>query len=139
MQRVTCPTTIRKRKAGTSTRAPRRERSKRELYYPPLLKFMSWRDGVDYPKDSEFTMEQKAIITPEQLVRWMKHRIYDDAEADPDIDRPKLRSSTILFWKKAISHFMPNKRTDWNELANVGNPTRSKPVVHHPQLRNVQI
>ena len=23
---------------------------------------------------------------------------------------------------------MPNKRTDWNELANVGNPTRSNPV-----------
>ena len=90
---------------------------------------MCWRDGVDYPKDrSEFTIEQKATITPEQLVRWMKHRIYDDPDADADIDRPKLRASTILFWKKAISHFMPNKRTDWNELANVGNPTRSNPV-----------
>jgi len=39
--------------------------------------------------------------------------------------RPQLRSNTIEYYKKAISHYMPNRLMAWNELSNVGNPTRS--------------
>ena len=44
-------------------------------------------------------------------------------------DKPShCRSSSLEYWKKAISFFMPNKNHQWNEMTNSGNPTRSQDV-----------
>ena len=42
-------------------------------------------------------------------------------------DTPLMRSTSIMYWKKAISHFM-NTTAKWNEAAQSGNPTQSKLV-----------
>jgi hypothetical protein len=42
----------------------------------------------------------------------------------PDANPTGCRSSTILFWKKAISFFIPNKHHPWDSLAERGNLTR---------------
>jgi len=89
---------------------------------------MSYRDGVAYPPNHEFPPAALAAITPEEIVRWMKYRVYQDPDADHDIDKPTLRSKPVLYWKKSISFFVPNKRMEWNELSNVGNPTKSEAV-----------
>lgn len=54
--------------------------------------------------------------------------MYQDPKADCDIDHPKLRSKTVLYWKKSISYFLPNKRMEWNEISNIGNPIMSGAV-----------
>jgi hypothetical protein len=35
------------------------------------------------------------------------------------------RASSLMYYKKAISYFMPNKLTPWNAISRKGNPTRS--------------
>ena len=47
--------------------------------------------------------------------------------ADPGVnDMPILgRSSSLQYYKKAISHFMPDKLSPWNVCRQEGNPTRS--------------
>jgi hypothetical protein len=60
----------------------------------------------------------------------MKHRVYGDEEADEASSPPLYyRHSSVLFWKKAISHFMPNSHMQWNVDTNTGNPTRSPLVL----------
>ena len=38
-----------------------------------------------------------------------------------------MRSSSIEFWKKTHSAFMPNRLIVWNELFRVSNPTKFTP------------
>jgi len=46
-----------------------------------------------------------------------------------DDDRPvKARSSTLFFYKKALSSFMYNGNSHWDDVLNRGNPTKSKEV-----------
>ena len=86
---------------------------------------MSYLDGTDYAKDHVFSQQRLSELTPEDLLRWMNIKTYGVAEPPDDANPTLARSNSIKFWKKSLSHFMPNKLTPWNELANVGNPTRS--------------
>ena len=47
--------------------------------------------------------------------------MYPDDDATPKCGR----SSSLMFYKKAISYFMPHKLMSWNIEANKGNPTKS--------------
>ena len=62
-------------------RALRKKISKKESYGRYLRKFMSYRDGVAYPPNHEFHPAALAAITPEEIVRWMKYRVYQDPDA----------------------------------------------------------
>lgn len=87
---------------------------------------MSYLDGVDYEDDTQFTLEQLGALTDTMVMRWFNFRTF--GTPNPPIGHnmnPDVRSSTILYWKKAISFFMPNKLVAWNQLTNSGNPTRS--------------
>jgi hypothetical protein len=45
-------------------------------------------------------------------------------------DKPKHgHSSSLEYYKKAISAYMPNKHIPWDSLEGKGNPTRSKELV----------
>jgi hypothetical protein len=46
-------------------------------------------------------------------------------EPGPDDNPTEARSSSLEFWKKAISSFMLNRLMAWNVLNDVGNPTKS--------------
>ena len=82
-------------------------------------------DNVEYEFGHEFTTDQLAAIVPNDLVRYFKKRAYDNPEANTDIEKPQIRADSARYWKKCISHFMPNQHMQWNEMANVGNPTKS--------------
>ena len=59
----------------------------------------------------------------------MNFKIYDDEYPSEDAT-PKKRSTSVDYWKKAISYFMPNSYA-WVEVAGApghGNPTKSKIV-----------
>ena len=78
-----------------------------------------------YEKDHVFSQEVLAALTPNDIKRWMCEKAYGTPEPGPN-DHPTLCPSTSLkFWKKAISSFMPNRLMSWNILTNVGNPTKS--------------
>ena len=80
-------------------------------YKGTLVQFMNHRDSpqIPYNKHSVFSREELAAISPEEIVRWFKEKVYGNADADSDVDLPvEGRHSSLLFYKKAISHFIPN-------------------------------
>ena len=98
-------------------------------YKSVLVKLMSFIHETEYDNDREFTDQELSQVTPEQICSYMKLRAYGNANADIATDNPtESRSSSLEFWKKAISCFMPNNNMTWNELANIGNPTRSAAI-----------
>ena len=109
---------------------PRREKTLTEQYKPYLLTFMTFRDGVQYEKEHYFSNETLGNVTPQEIVRWMSLKVYGTPDPTPDDNPTEGRSSSLMYYKKALSFFMPNKGMNWNELANppVGNPTKSTPV-----------
>ena len=93
-----------------------------------FLQFMRWLHSTNYGKDISFTNDQLNAITPDDVVRYMKFKVYGDANADEDQAYPtEGRSSSLEQYKKSISKFMLSSYP-YNDEHNTGNPTRSKRV-----------
>jgi len=59
----------------------------------------------------------------------MAFKVYGCPDPNGD-DNPTLgRSTSLQYYKKALSYFVPNKLASWNSLIRCGNPTRSIPVI----------
>jgi HEPN domain-containing protein len=86
---------------------------------------MSFRNGQAYAQNSEFTDNQLAEITPNDLARWFCLKAYGVADPAPNANPTVGRSSSLEFYKKAISYYMPNRLSAWDVISNTGNPTRS--------------
>lgn len=99
-----------------------------QRYHRVLVYFMRYRDQVEYEFGHEFAREDLAAVVPNDLIRYFKFRLYDNPDADTDIEKPKCRSNALKGWNKSISYFMPNSHMVWNEIANVGNPTKAKEI-----------
>jgi hypothetical protein len=96
-----------------------------KTYKNVLVRFLSYRDGVEYPTDAEFDADHIISITADNIVRWFKFKAYGSPEPDDDA-RPKfIRHSTLHFWKKALSSFFPNKHLGYNVTTQEGNPTKA--------------
>jgi hypothetical protein len=90
---------------------------------------MSFVHGQEYRPGHVWSTDDLLSVTPDILVRYIKMKVYGSENAQPDIDPPLYyRSNSVAYWKKAWSYFMPNQITPWNEIAAVGNPTRSTAV-----------
>lgn len=65
-------------------------------------------------------------IRPEKIVEWFQYKAYGKAIIGEE-DRPKeCRSSTLVSYKKGLSHFMPRQMSPWDPVNHFGNPTRSE-------------
>lgn len=98
---------------------------------------MDWKLQRVHMKKHTFTREQLLSISDRDIYRWMKHRIYGDEEA-AEASAPPLyyRHNSVLFWKKAIFHYMPNSHMPWNAETETGNPTRSPLILK--LLKNIK-
>ena len=95
-------------------------------YQATLVKVMSFLDDHHYDKDHEFTPEHLGQLKPADLMRWFNDQTFGDPLPPHSHNlNPIVRCHSIMFWKKALSFFMPNRLMAWNQLNNVGNPTRS--------------
>jgi hypothetical protein len=59
----------------------------------------------------------------------MNLKAFGTTNPHPDANPTRCRSSTILFWKKSLSFFMPNRHHPWDSLMEQGNPTRSREIL----------
>jgi hypothetical protein len=92
-------------------------------YHNILLEFMEHKNNTKYHElDKTFTVEELVTITPEHIYRWMCKRVYDKEDPSADDNPTNCRSSSLQYWKKAISYFMPNTAT-WT-IDGTGNPTK---------------
>ena len=88
-----------------------------------LLKMVGYLDGVVYPKGTVISRERLETITPADLMRYFNKITFNDEDPDDDTSLT-VRSSSLEFYKKALSFYMPNRMMVWNEISNCGNPTR---------------
>ena len=94
-------------------------------YKSVLVRLLSFLDDVKYSKETIFPKERLAMLKPDDLMRFFNSKIFGaENPTDEQRLRPQLRSTCVEFWKKALSYYMPNRLMQWNELAEVGNPTR---------------
>jgi hypothetical protein len=96
-----------------------------------LRELMShFHNRVDRPYDRshQFTAEQLNGLKPVDIYKWMCLKAYGKEDPGPDDNPTYGRASSLEYYKKAISHFMPNKLMAWNVISQVGNPTRSTEV-----------
>jgi hypothetical protein len=100
-------------------------------YRTYLIEFMSFLDGRAelYANDTEFEQDHLIRIKPRDIERWMCKKVY--GMTDPGLDDYPIHgpSSSLEFYKKALSYFMPNKRMGWNEVTQSGNPTKSSEII----------
>lgn len=98
--------------------------AQRSRYYNILASMMEYINNRTYPSDKVFSAQELGVLKPEDIHRWMCWKIYGNPTPGNDA-QPKMRSSTIQYWKKAISYFMPTD-SGWNDAVEAGNPTKSK-------------
>ena len=101
-------------------------------YEQTLINFMNWRDEPEenhrYNNDTEFEQHQLLGIQPFEIANWFKVKAYGKVDPGPDDHPTHCRSSSLEYWKKALSSFMPNRIPHWNVANNSGNPTKSTEV-----------
>jgi hypothetical protein len=87
---------------------------------------MCWKDDREYDKDAVFSDRELRDITPNDIYRFFKHKAYGDPDCDERESNPTLaRANTLKYYKKAISQCLPDPHMPWNDLAKIGNPTKS--------------
>ena len=106
---------------------PTMTRSKND-YKPILVALLSYLDNEKYPKDAEFTSERLLQLTPTHISQWMNVRTFGVPNPGLDANPISARSSSLMYWKKAISSFMPHRLEPWRAARNEGNPTRSQEI-----------
>ncbi|KAL7567236.1 hypothetical protein ACA910_021220 [Epithemia clementina (nom. ined.)] len=94
-------------------------------YQATLVRLLSYLDNVEYPNNQTFSQQRLSEITPTDIVHWMNVKCFGVAAPNGDANPVHCQSTSLASWKKALSHFMPNCLMAWNEISNVGNPTRS--------------
>ena len=89
-----------------------------------LMAFAHSCDFPRYPKGTVFTREQLLELKPQHIHDWLAKKAFHKADYSYENgDRPiYARSSSLDFWKKAISFFMPNHNPHW--CNDQGNPTK---------------
>ena len=98
------------------------------VYKSVLIAMMSYRDGIEYSKSYKFSPEELGEVTPEDVYKWMAMKVYGRPDPNNDDNPTHGRSSSLEYYKKALSYFMPNRLSTWNAIMHSGNPTRSVPV-----------
>jgi len=98
-----------------------------KAYSTCLIKMLSFIDGVQYPKTSTFSCNQLAAITVEQVAAFLNKKAFGTPVPGPEDQPHTIRTSSLAFFKKAISQFMPLSMP-WDDINLHRNPTRSTAV-----------
>lgn len=98
-------------------------------YQSILRDFMAYtQESGPYLEGHEFTDTELSGITPEEIIRFFKFKLYGDGDVNVS-DKPLSGSHhTLDYYKKAISSFIPQREIAWDTLTRQGNPTRAKSV-----------
>jgi hypothetical protein len=97
-------------------------------YKTYLCALMSWKDETHYSNDTSFSREELNSITPNDIYRYFKYIAYGDADCDEKVATPMKRAESLKYYKKAISQSLPDPTLPWNDVAMLGNPTKSNRV-----------
>ncbi|KAL7430332.1 hypothetical protein ACHAXM_002140 [Skeletonema potamos] len=118
--------------APTTTTPSNASAAKR--YHTILRDFMAYINHTEsypcqpYTEGHTFTDTELSAVTPEHVIRYFAYKLYGDGGVSAS-DKPLTGSHhTLDYYKKAISSFMPQRETVYDETTKKGNPTRAKEV-----------
>ena len=100
-------------------------------YHRILIRFTTFSTCEDYAIKIKMSSDEELVfITPEYIYKFMT--LYDYGRVDPSVEDNPVHGhgSTLRYWKKVLSYFMPNKRQRWTSIGEIacGNPTKSSLV-----------
>jgi hypothetical protein len=96
-----------------------------KVYKATLDHFMSFAMHRTYDRNYVYSDAELLEITPKMVFGWMNFRTFGTSLPAVDANPISARSSSLAYWKKAISFFHPNRLMPWSEGRQEGNPTRS--------------
>jgi hypothetical protein len=105
---------------GTTSSKKRIPKTPGEQYEPRIREFMAYFHdipGKKYPKGHEFSADELAAITAEDICNFLNFKAFGTTNPDANAKVTGSRSCVLAFHKKAISHFLNRN--------NLSNPTRS--------------
>mmetsp|Transcript_19055 Transcript_19055/g.53104 ORF Transcript_19055/g.53104 Transcript_19055/m.53104 type:complete len:134 (-) Transcript_19055:1192-1593(-) len=88
---------------------------------------MSHFAGIQFPSNRVFDPDDLVEVHPINIYRWMCWKVYGKVDPSQEDNPLYGRALSMMYWKKAISYFMPNNAA-WNDSTETGNPTRSKMI-----------
>jgi Transcriptional activator of glycolytic enzymes len=86
-------------------------------YKAILTAFFSFLHEKEYKKSHEFTDDELRDVTHKQVLDWFKFKCF--GTINPIYDeklKVKYRKASVLYWKKALSHFLSNEQTRSEEM-----------------------
>jgi len=89
---------------------------------------MSSIHGEQYTRTQAYRKSELNAVTPNDVLRWMNTKVFGMPDPPLDANPVSARSSSLQFYKKSISFFMPNRLAAWSYTRNEGNPTRSTEI-----------
>ena len=101
------------------------EKSLREQYLPRRMEEMKKNK---YTKETTFEDAMLLKLTPDDIARWMKTKCYGKEDPGPDDDPTLVQASSLMYYKKTLSFFIPDRLETWSVRRGEGNPTKSIPV-----------
>eukprot|EP00957_Ditylum_brightwellii_P089542 6818890-Ditylum_brightwellii.AAC.1 len=97
-------------------------------YQKVLCKLMMFVNNTSYPVGHVFSDQELLRLKPQDVYEWMCCKVYGKENPSPE-DNPTCGcSSSLEYYKKAISFFMPCQLEAWNVTIKLSNPSRSVDV-----------
>ena len=90
-----------------------------------LVIFMDFIHDAEHEYDYQVTSQELCTITPQDVKWFFCLKAFGNPDPPADANPMHCRCSTLEYYKKALSSYMPNCLSPWNALAMSGNPTRS--------------
>jgi len=99
-------------------------------YAHALFSMLSFLDNAEYTSlDDVPNLSVRLLkVTDVDVYRYFCQKAYGTAEPGVGAAPTLCRSTTLAYYKKAISAFMPRYRMIWDEVRKEGNPTKSHAV-----------
>ena len=99
------------------------------VHLDSLMSFVHNRpQGQGYTRTQAYRTSELNAITPIDVLRWMNIKTFGIPDPPLDANPVSARSSSLNFYKKSISFYMPNRLIAWSTTRNEGNPTRSNEI-----------
>lgn len=86
-----------------------------KVYKATLDHFMSFAMHRTYDRNYVYSDAELLEITPKMVFGWMNFRTFGTSMPAVDANPISARSSSLAYWKKAISFFHPNRLMPWSE------------------------
>jgi hypothetical protein len=99
------------------------------VHLDSLMSFVHKRPpGQEYTRSQAYRTSELNAITPVDVLHWMNIKTFGIPDPPIDANPVSARSSSLNFYKKSISFFMPNRLIPWSTSRSEGNPTRSNEI-----------